>query len=61
MSCGMRLPVFEYAADQRLCFHYIAYKFTLLNPKFKDSRQILRLQSPVCVRTGQKLQIQVFA
>ena len=61
MSCGMRLPVFEYAADQRLCFHYIANKFTLINPKFKGSRHILQLQSPVCVITGQKPRIQVFA
>ena len=61
MSCGMKLPIFEYAADQRICFHYIANKFTLLNPKFKDSRHILRLQSPVCVRAGQKPRKQVFA
>ena len=61
MSCGMRLPVFEFAADQGICFHYIANKFNLLNPKFKGSMHILRLQSQVCVRTGQKQRIQVFA
>ena len=38
------------AADQRLCFHYIDSKITLLS---KSKSQVLWLYSSVCVGPGQ--------
>ena len=49
------------AADQCLCFCYIAQSLFFLNPKFEPSSHLLWLHSPVCVEPGRKLWRQVFS
>ena len=73
MSRVMRKPAFciceykgadqlrsKYAADQRLCFHFIDSSIPLVH-KFQASSHLLWLYCPVCVRPGPKPQRQVFS
>ena len=42
----------NWAADQRICYHYIVQSLFFLNPKFPASSYLQWLYNPVCVRPG---------